>query len=85
MTKALTFAELEKLLLELGFVRQSVQGTHQVFQYPALGTLVVLPGYKSQDWVHPAHLVSVRRVLAENGLMSTTEFDILTSSTKVSA
>ncbi len=49
MTKRVTFAELEKLLLEIGFVPQTVQGAHRVFQYPALGTLVVLPGYKSQD------------------------------------
>ncbi len=48
MTKKVTFAELEKLLIELGFVRQIVQGTHLVFQYSALGTLVVLPGYNSQ-------------------------------------
>jgi hypothetical protein len=33
MTKRVTFADLEKLLLELGFVRQAVQGSHQVFQY----------------------------------------------------
>jgi predicted RNA binding protein YcfA (HicA-like mRNA interferase family) len=49
MTNKVTFAELEKLLLELGFVYQSVQGAHKVFQYPALSTLVVLPGYKEQD------------------------------------
>ena len=85
MTKRVTFAELEKLLLELGFVPQTVQGAHQVFQYPALGILVILPGYKSQDWVHPAHLVSVRRVLAENDLMSTTDFDGLNTPKKVSA
>ena len=85
MTKKVTFAELEKLLLELGFVSQSVQGAHKVFQYPALNTLVVLPGYKGQDLVHQIHLVSVRRILAENDLMSMTEFDVLTSPTKVPA
>jgi predicted RNA binding protein YcfA (HicA-like mRNA interferase family) len=85
MTKRVTFAELEKLLIELGFVPQSVQGAHRVFQNPALGTLVVLPGYKSQDWVHPVHLISVRKTLAENDLMNVSTFDMLTSPTKVSA
>jgi predicted RNA binding protein YcfA (HicA-like mRNA interferase family) len=85
MTNKVTFAELEKLLLELGFVYQSVQGSHKVFQYPALSTLVVLPGYKGQDLVHQIHLISVRRILSENDLMSTTEFDVLTSPTKVPA
>jgi predicted RNA binding protein YcfA (HicA-like mRNA interferase family) len=84
MTKRVTFAELEKLLIELGFVPQSVQGAHRVFQNPALSTLVVLPGYKSQDWVHPAHLVSIKKVLTENDLMSAGTFDTLTSSAKVS-
>jgi predicted RNA binding protein YcfA (HicA-like mRNA interferase family) len=85
MLNNITFAELEQLLLGLGFVSQPAQGTHRVFLYPALGTLVVLPGYNKNDWVHPAHLVSVRKILAENELMSAKTFDTLSNASKVSA
>jgi hypothetical protein len=80
-----TFAELEKLLLELKFVRQPVQGSHQVSLYRGQDVLVVLPDYESQDWVLPAHLVSVRRILAENDLMSFSEFESWISSAKIPA
>jgi predicted RNA binding protein YcfA (HicA-like mRNA interferase family) len=73
------------MLLDLGFVTQPAQGTHRVFLYPALGTLVVLPGYNKNDWVHPAHLVSVRKILAEDELMSAKAFDALSNASKVSA
>jgi predicted RNA binding protein YcfA (HicA-like mRNA interferase family) len=85
MTKRVTFADLEKLLLELGFVRQAVQGSHQVFQYQGQDVLVVLPGYEIQDWVLPTHLVSVRRILAENDLMSLSKFESWIASAKIPA
>lgn len=85
MSKQITFAELEKILLELGFIPSPAQGTHQVFKHLNSGTLVILPGYNKQDIVNPAHLVSTRRVLAENGLMNGDVFDGLCNAAKVSA
>jgi hypothetical protein len=84
MDKQVTFAKLEKLLLELKFVSQSVQGTHEVFEYSLQGTLFVQPDYKSQDCVLPIHLVSVRRILSENNLMSSIKFDTWFSSKRIS-
>jgi predicted RNA binding protein YcfA (HicA-like mRNA interferase family) len=85
MSKQITFAELEKLLLELGFIPSPAQGTHQVFKHLNSGTLVILPGYNKQDIVNPAHLVSTRRVLVENSLMNEEAFDALCNDSKVSA
>jgi predicted RNA binding protein YcfA (HicA-like mRNA interferase family) len=85
MSKQITFAELEKLLLELGFVPNPAQGTQQVFVYPDLDVLVVFPGYNKKDTVHPAHLVSTRKILSENGLMDADVFNEICSSSKVSA
>ncbi|NJM77313.1 MAG: type II toxin-antitoxin system HicA family toxin [Acaryochloridaceae cyanobacterium RU_4_10] len=85
MPKKVTFAELEQLLLGLGFVSRPPKGTHHVFGYPALDVLVSLPDYHKKDLVHPAHLVMVRRVLAENGLMNSDEFDALSSFSEVCA
>jgi predicted RNA binding protein YcfA (HicA-like mRNA interferase family) len=85
MLNNVTFTELEQFLLGLGFISQPAKGTHRVFLYPALGTLVVLPEYNKNDWVHSAHLVSVRKILAENELISANEFDALTQASKMSA
>ncbi|WP_155752734.1 type II toxin-antitoxin system HicA family toxin [Scytonema sp. UIC 10036] len=63
------FAELEKLLLSIGFVEVPTTGSHKVYEYSPLGTLVVLPGYEQQANVRAMHLVAVRKILDENGLM----------------
>lgn len=63
------FAELEQLLLSIGFVEVPTAGSHKVYEYSPLGTLVVLPGYEQQANVRTMHLVAVRKILDENGLM----------------
>lgn len=68
------FAELEKLLLSIGFVEVPTTGSHKVYEYPPLGTLVVLPGYEQQANVRTMHLVAVRKILDENGLMDRNMF-----------
>ncbi|MFN6159134.1 MAG: hypothetical protein ACK6A9_15070 [Dolichospermum sp.] len=39
------------------------------------GTLVILPAYEQQAYVQFVHLVAVRRILAENGLINSNSFD----------
>ncbi|MGB3636380.1 MAG: type II toxin-antitoxin system HicA family toxin [Rivularia sp. (in: cyanobacteria)] len=70
------FAELEQLLLSIGFVEITTTGSHKVYEYSPLGTLVVLPGYEQQANVRTMHLVAVRKILDENGLMDS---DVFTS------
>jgi predicted RNA binding protein YcfA (HicA-like mRNA interferase family) len=64
------FAELEKLLMGIGFVEVPTTGSHKVYEYSPLGTLIVLPGYEQQANVRAMHLVAVRKILDENGLMN---------------
>lgn len=71
----MTFADLERLLLKLGFIACQTVGNHQVFQHPASNTLIVLPRYEPQEFLRPVHLVSVRKILTENGLMTIAAFD----------
>jgi hypothetical protein len=85
MSKQITFAELEKKLLDIGFIPSPAQGTQKVFVYPDWGALVVFPGYQKNDIVHPAHLISTRKALTENGLTSTDEFNDFCSGSEVSA
>ncbi|KAB8315304.1 type II toxin-antitoxin system HicA family toxin [Tolypothrix campylonemoides VB511288] len=75
MHRDIIFSELEKYLLKLGFTTLPTTGSHKVFQYPSSGVLVILPAYDQQAYVHPVHLVAVRRILIENELIDKNAFD----------
>ncbi len=75
MVRDIKFIELENLLLSIGFVKVATTGSQKVYQYPSSGTLVVLPGYEQQAYVRTVHLVAVRRILSENGLMDSDNFN----------
>jgi hypothetical protein len=75
MTEAITFADLEKLLLKLNFVVRPTSGHHRVFEYIPLGTVLVFPPYQPTDIVQPMHLISTRKTLVENGLISLAAFE----------
>ncbi|KOP27445.1 hypothetical protein AMR41_05480 [Hapalosiphon sp. MRB220] len=74
MLRNITFTELEELLLKLGFTSLSTAGSHHVFRYPSSGALVVLPGYEKKAYIDTVHLVAVRRILVENGLIDKNAF-----------
>ncbi|MBD2435431.1 type II toxin-antitoxin system HicA family toxin [Nostoc sp. FACHB-110] len=75
MVREIKFTELEKLLLETGFVTMQTFGSQKIYQHPSSGTLIVLPGYEQQADVRTLHLVTVRRILSENGLMDSDRFN----------
>ena len=75
MFRDIQFTDLEHLLFKIGFTKVPTTGSQQVYQYPLSGTLVILPAYEPQAYVQLVHLVTVRRVLVENGLINTNTFD----------
>jgi predicted RNA binding protein YcfA (HicA-like mRNA interferase family) len=75
MVREIKFTELERLLLDIGFVTMPTAGSQKVYQYASSGTLIVLPGYEQQAYVRTMHLVAVRRILSENGLMDSDRFN----------
>jgi hypothetical protein len=76
-TEQVTFADLEKLLIKLGFVNlQNPQ--YQIFEHPQESALVALPHYSPDDIIRPIHLVATRGTLEAYGLMSREAFDGLT-------
>ncbi|MBD6618951.1 type II toxin-antitoxin system HicA family toxin [Komarekiella sp. 'clone 1'] len=77
MSRNILFTELEQLLLKLGFTTLPTAGSHHVFQYPSSGVLVILPGYDKKAYVDTVHMVAVRRILIENGLINNSAFDNL--------
>ena len=75
MVRDIQFTNLEPLLFKIGFTKVPTTGSQQVYQYPLSGTLVILPAYEKQAYVQPVHLIAVRRILVENGLINTNSFD----------
>ncbi|NMG21252.1 type II toxin-antitoxin system HicA family toxin [Brasilonema bromeliae] len=75
MHRDIIFNELEKYLLKLGFTALRTSGSHKVFQHPSSEALVILPAYEQQAYVHPVHLLAVRRILIENELIDRNAFD----------
>jgi predicted RNA binding protein YcfA (HicA-like mRNA interferase family) len=70
----ITFADLEKLLLKLGFVKLQNPKYH-IFEHPQENALVALPRYAQNDVVRPIHLVATRGTLEAYGLMSREVFE----------
>ncbi|MBW4505017.1 MAG: type II toxin-antitoxin system HicA family toxin [Scytonematopsis contorta HA4267-MV1] len=79
MVREVQFAELEQLLLDIGFAAVQTTGSQKVYEYPSSGTLIVLPDYEQQAYVRIVHLVAVRRILSENGLMDSDKFNLFLS------
>jgi hypothetical protein len=90
MTKTrFRFSSLRRLLLELGFKEHRFQWDQQFrdgpvkrtsigFQHDESDTLIVLPGYyRSNSWVYPHHLITVRIMLDAKGFMDAEDFDRL--------
>ena len=70
-----TFADLERLLKQLGFVDFPTTGTQVVFRYSEGNFLIVLPPHIPSESVPMRHLVGIRSQLDELGLMSPAAFD----------
>jgi hypothetical protein len=74
MASEIVFADLEKLLLKLGFTSQN-QTSQKLFQYSPENVLIVLPAYSQDEQIHPVHLVAIRKTLLEHELITAAAFD----------
>lgn len=73
----ITYGELDSLLGRLGFVPVSTSGPQKVFENPAFDALVVLPPAGADELVRPHHLVAVRKLLIEKGIIDEDAYDRL--------
>jgi predicted RNA binding protein YcfA (HicA-like mRNA interferase family) len=82
-----TFAELRRMLLDMGFTETVVPGSHVFFAHQPSGAEVALPIYRSNRMVLPHHLITVRIMLDAKGLMDRDDFDdfVASASAKQSA
>ncbi|MEM9541891.1 MAG: type II toxin-antitoxin system HicA family toxin [Cyanobacteria bacterium P01_E01_bin.42] len=65
----LTYSELQKFLLELGFKNLPAKSNHIILWHSGSGALIILPNYELQAIVRPVHRILIRRILIEYGLI----------------
>ena len=75
--KAISFGEIESLLIGLGFVRLQTTGDHRAFRHEESDTLIVLPGWPADNELDAIHRAVVRRMLDERGVIDGDAFDSL--------
>ena len=75
MFKNMLFADLKQLLFKLEFQSIPTLGNHYIFEHPISQALVILPKYEDQVYVDQTHLIAVRRILIEYGLIDEVRFD----------
>jgi hypothetical protein len=74
MTTRITFAELQQLLLDLGF-REVSRPEAIVFLHQPSDTLFVFRPYRPSDLVASYNLIEVKDMLDARGLMSAETFE----------
>jgi hypothetical protein len=75
--RAITFSDLEKLLISLGFENLNIP-KYQIFEHPHQHARISLPDYSASDLLRPVDLVIARGTLEAYGLMSREAFEGLT-------
>lgn len=73
--KAITFADLERVLLAVGFVQIPTTGHHKVFRHGETDTIVLLPLVPADTALDDTHLVAVRKLVDERGVIASDAFD----------
>jgi hypothetical protein len=77
MFKNMLFKDLKQLLFKLEFQSIPTSGNHYVFQHPFSEALAIIPKYENQAYVDKIHLVAMRRILIEYGLIDGVKFDYI--------
>ena len=75
MIEKVTYAQLERFLLSLGFKRSRAEGSHVYFEHKASGAGMVVKDYDPTEAVHSTKLVAVRGTLHNAGLVDRDEFE----------
>jgi hypothetical protein len=73
-SETITFADLEKLLVNLGFVNLH-NPKYQIFEHSRENARISLQNYAANDLLRPVDLVIARGTLEAHGLMSTAAFN----------
>ena len=73
MMKLITYSQLGKALIKLGFTKIEQEGL-TAFENRQYEALIVLPKGTDTSHVSPAHLLTAERTVTENGIASADEY-----------
>jgi hypothetical protein len=71
----ITYADLEWLLGEMGFVECPTEGNHKLYRRNDVDALVILPPERPDGSISPGHIVGTRHYLDALGLLGPWQFD----------
>ena len=74
MTRKVTFGQIHRLLLKLGWVRTPVEGEHVLFEHKPSGGLLVMRPHRLSETVDPMTLGVVKMNLDLRGFLDESEF-----------
>ena len=73
--RPVTFVDLDRLLVGLGFEARRPAHTHVVYTLPKSDVVVLLPPWSPGDNATPFHVASVRGTLIDFGLLDDDDFE----------
>lgn len=77
MRCTVTYGELERAFLSMGFVAEDTTGEHKVFRHQPTDTLVLLPPGPAQTPLEAIRLLPTRKIVGERGVVEGDAFDRL--------
>jgi hypothetical protein len=81
MRKAITFAKLDALLADLGFLVTIIPNSHTLYEHVESGTVLLLRLHRPRDVVDERTLAIVRKTVVDNGLAEPAAFEQLSQKT----
>lgn len=70
-----TYGQLDQLLLDLGFIRQSVPPAWGRYEHAGSGTVIILAAKRPTEPARPSEVASARIHLVAKGLISEGELE----------
>lgn len=75
MNNRLTEAQMEKLLALLGYRQSPSNGAYRVFENAEFDTVQILPEAGREPYARVEHVMTLRRVSVEKGIVTTEAFN----------
>lgn len=84
MSNSITYATLDRVLTDLGFVVTTVPNSHTLYEHAESGALIMLRLHRPNDPVDPGTLLVVRKTVVDRGVIEPEAFERLLQKNSIS-
>jgi hypothetical protein len=84
MSNSITFATLDRVLADLGFVVTTIPNSHTLYEHAESGAVIMLRLHRPSDPVDPGTLLVVRKTVVDRGVVEPEVFEQLLQKTSAS-